>query len=81
LSIELSIAQLIDALITASNAVWHLQDKINQSNDKDEVAVAAKQLLAANAQRRRLVVELDQAFVRLAEGQVVKADLLRPTYE
>jgi hypothetical protein len=78
---ELTIGQLLDSLITTSQRVWHLQDEILECQDVNRTAAAAKELLIANAERRRLVRELDNAFSSLAEGHIVHTTHHRPTYD
>jgi len=78
--LELTIAQIIDSLITTSNSVWHLQDEVMNAKTDAETAAAARKLLVSNAQRRHLVIELDKAFRELSKGEIVTSNISEARY-
>jgi hypothetical protein len=57
-----SLGLLIDELITTSNKLWHLQDKIEENSDitDAEVSDAFRKIQTLNVRRNKLINAIDR---------------------
>jgi len=62
-----SIGVLIDELITTSLKCWFAQETVMNSENENELAIAAKKAQSMNARRNALIRAIDK---RLGEGTI-----------